>query len=66
MEHLLENLETKPLWAYFLGLSAIPRGSKAEAAAAAWVVQQATQLGCEVEQDAVGNVLIRKAAAPGR
>ena len=66
MEHLLENLEPKPLWGYFLGLSAIPRGSKAEAAAAAWVVSQARALGCEVEQDAVGNVLIRKAATKGR
>jgi dipeptidase D len=66
VESLLDNLEPKPLWGYFLGLSEIPRGSKAESAAAAWVVQQAKSLGCEVEQDAVGNVLIRKAAAKGR
>ena len=66
MEKLLENLEPKTLWGYFLGLSQIPRGSKAEAAAAAWVVDQAKALGCAVEQDAVGNVLIRKAATAGR
>ena len=66
MDTLLANPETRLLWSYFLELSRIPRGSKAEAAAAAWVAQQGRALGCEVEQDAVGNVLIRKAAAPGR
>jgi len=66
MSDLLEHLEPRPLWAYFLGLSAIPRGSKQEAAAAAWVAEQGRALGCLVERDAVGNVLIRKAASPGR
>lgn len=65
METLLDQLEPKTLWGYFLGLSAIPRGSKAEAAAAAWVAGEARKLGCQVEQDAVGNLLIRKPAAPG-
>jgi dipeptidase D len=63
---LLEGLEPKPLWSYFLALSAIPRPSKAEEAAARWVVETARALGCEVEQDAAGNVLARKRAAPGR
>jgi dipeptidase D len=63
---LLANLEPKPLWRYFLELSRIPRASKQEAAAAAWVVAQARALGCQVEQDQVGNILIRKAASPGR
>ena len=66
MDTLLANPETRLLWTYFTELSRIPRGSKAEAAAAAWVAQQGRDLGCEVEQDAVGNVLIRKPAAPGR
>jgi dipeptidase D len=35
-------------------------------AGGAWVVAQAKALGCQVEQDMVGNVLIRKAASPGR
>jgi dipeptidase D len=63
---LLANLDPKPLWRYFLELSKIPRASRQEAAAAAWVVSQAKALGCQVEQDKVGNVLIRKAASPGR
>jgi dipeptidase D len=63
---LLESLEPKTIWSYFLELSKIPRGSKNEAAAATWVADQARALGCEVERDAVGNVLIRKPASPGR
>jgi len=66
METLLADPDTRLLWRYFMELSRIPRGSKAEAAASAWVAQQGRDLGCEVEQDAVGNVLIRKPAAPGR
>jgi dipeptidase D len=37
-----------------------------EAAASAWVAEQGRALGLAVEQDAVGNVLIRRPAAPGR
>lgn len=66
MTDLLATLEPKPLWRYFLELSKIPRPSKQESAAAAWVVAQAKALGCQVEQDQVGNILIRKAASPGR
>ena len=66
MSDLLDQLEPRPLWAYFLELSRIPRGSKQEAAAAAWVADQGRALGCQVERDAVGNVLIRKPASPGR
>jgi dipeptidase D len=63
---LLETLEPKSIWSYFLELSKIPRGSKNEAAAAAWVADQAKALGCDVERDAVGNVIIRKRATAGR
>jgi dipeptidase D len=62
----LTTLEPKALWQYFLALSRIPRGSKNEAAAAAWVAEEGRRLGCEVEHDQVGNVLVRKRAAPGR
>jgi len=66
MESLLAAPETKSLWQFFLELSKIPRGSKNEAAAAQWVADQAKALGCSVERDAVGNVIIRKPATPGR
>ncbi|BDU78318.1 aminoacyl-histidine dipeptidase [Mesoterricola sediminis] len=59
-------LEPHGLWHYFIELSRIPRGSKNEAAAARWVADMGRALGCEVHQDAVGNVIIRKPAAPGR
>jgi dipeptidase D len=62
----LADLEPKPLWQYFLALSKIPRGSRNEAAAMSWLVEQGRALGCEVERDAVGNALLRKAATPGR
>jgi dipeptidase D len=66
VDTLLRNPETRPLWSYFLELSRIPRGSKAESAAAEWVAEQGRLLGCRVERDAIGNVLIRKQATPGR
>ena len=66
METLLANIDTQLLWKYFMELSRIPRGSKAEAEAAAWVAAQGRALGLEVAQDAVGNVLIRKPATAGR
>ena len=66
MDASLTTLEPRPLWRYFLELSAIPRASKNEAAAARWVMEQAKAAGCEVEQDPAGNVLARKRATPGR
>ena len=66
MSDLLDALEPKTLWHYFLELSKIPRPSKQEAAAAAWVAEQGRALGCAVERDKVGNVLLRKGASPGR
>ncbi len=66
VENLLNLLEPRAYWKYFLELSRIPRGSANEAGAARWVADQARRMGCSVSQDAVGNVVIRKAAAPGR
>lgn len=65
MDPTLDSLEPRPLWRTFLELSRIPRGSKNEAAAARWVLEQARAAGCEVEQDGAGNVLARKRATPG-
>ena len=66
MSDLLNDLEPKLLWRYFLELSRIPRGSKREAEAARWVAEQGRALGCEVATDALGNVLIRKPGTKGR
>lgn len=66
VNHLLDNLEPQILWDFFYQLSQIPRASKKEAAAAAWVAEQGRKLGCTVTQDAVGNVVISKPATPGK
>jgi dipeptidase D len=66
VQTLLANADTKLLWSYFVELSKIPRGSKNEAEVSAWVAAQGRALGLETETDAVGNVLIRKPATPGR
>ncbi len=66
MDALLESLEPKTLWSYFLELSKIPRGSKNEQAAAKWVLDQARAMGLQAQQDAIGNVIVRKPATPGR
>ncbi len=65
MSSAIEGLEPKRLWEYFAELSEIPRGSKHEAKAAAYVFGVAKNLGLEVEQDKVGNVVVRKPASPG-
>ena len=66
MQNAIENLEPKALWKHFAALSAIPRGSGNEAAAREYVLAQAAQNGLEATKDAVGNVVVRKPARPGR
>jgi dipeptidase D len=65
-EPQLESLEPEGLWRFFRELSGIPRGSRHEAEAAAWVARRGMAMGHEVIQDSVGNVIIRKKAARGR
>lgn len=62
----LENLEPKPVWKHFAALAAIPRASTKEAAARSYVLANASRLGLKAVQDDAGNVVIRKAARPGR
>jgi dipeptidase D len=66
VENLPDTLEPGLLWKYFFELSKIPRGSKVEAEAAKWVADQGRALGLKVEQDAAGNVLIRKPGTSGK
>src|SRR5215471_7968340 len=62
----LEGLEPKVLWKHFAVLAATPRPSTKEAAARAYVLDQAKKLGLEWTQDAAGNVVVRKPARPGQ
>jgi dipeptidase D len=66
MTSVLADLEPKSVWKHFDALSAIPRASTKEAAARAYVLAQAAKLGLESTQDAVGNIVVRKPARPGR
>jgi len=62
----LANLQPEAVWKHFDKLAAIPRASTKEAAAKEYVRSTATKLGLESVQDDVGNIVIRKAARPGR
>jgi dipeptidase D len=60
------DLEPKSVWKHFAALSAIPRPSRKEAAARAYVLSEAARLNLQATQDAAGNVVVRKPATPGR
>jgi dipeptidase D len=65
MSTAIDGLKPKGLWHYFAELSKIPRPSKHEEAAAAFVVSTAKGLGLECIRDTTGNVVVRKPASPG-
>lgn len=65
MTSAIKGLEPKLLWKYFAELSAIPRCSKHEEKAAAYVIAVAKKFGLESQRDACGNVLVRKSATSG-
>ena len=66
MASAIDGLEPNRLWEYFAELSAIPRCSKHEARAVAWIYSVAGKLGLDAQQDDLGNVIARKPACPGR
>ena len=61
----IRQLEPAALWGYFADLNAVPRPSKREQRAAAFVRDCGARLGLPTTQDEIGNVLIRKPATPG-
>lgn len=61
----IRQLEPAALWGYFADLNAVPRPSKKEQRAAAFVTEFGARLGLPTTQDDTGNVLIRKPATPG-
>ncbi len=66
MTSALVDLEPQVLWKHFDVLAATPRASTKEAAARDYVLARAASLGLETAQDAVGNLVVRKPAHPGR
>ncbi len=66
MQENVAELDPRALWRHFADLTRIPRPSKNEEAAAAYVVEQARARGLEASRDAAGNVVVRVPATPGR
>lgn len=58
-------LEPRLVWQHFATLCAIPRPSKKEAALRAHLRAWAEARALEVEEDATGNLILRKPATPG-
>ncbi|MCP5169543.1 MAG: aminoacyl-histidine dipeptidase [Hahellaceae bacterium] len=63
---VLADLSPQPLWHLFEQLSALPRPSKQEEAVLRWLETLADQRGLAHLRDSAGNLIIRKAACPGR
>lgn len=61
----MKNLEPRLLWNFFHQITQIPRPSKKEERILAFVKQVATENNLPYVEDAVGNLVIRKAASPG-
>ncbi len=64
--NVLENLQPKQVFAVFEQIAAIPHGSGNTAAISKWCYEFACQAGLDAVQDAVGNVIIKKAGSAGR
>ncbi len=65
MAHVTDSLSPALVWKYFEAISAIPRGSKNEAAIAKYVMKTAKALGLVAKQDKAGSVLVKKPASAG-
>lgn len=61
----MKNLEPKNVFAHFLKISEIPRGSGNEKAVSDFIAAFARECGADVSQDAWDNLIIKKAASAG-
>lgn len=65
MSEEVRKQEPQVLWNHFADLNAVPRPSKKEERVRAFMVDFGNNLGLEVIEDAIGNVIIKKPASPG-
>ncbi|MFC1720396.1 aminoacyl-histidine dipeptidase [Pseudomonadota bacterium] len=65
MNQEILQLQPHAVWRYFAELNAVPRGSKKEQRATAFMVDFGHRLGLDTLQDDLGNVIIRKPGTPG-
>ena len=61
----IRSLEPKLLWNHFADLNAIPRPSKKEERICQFMIDFGKNLGLETQQDAIGNIIIKKPASKG-
>ena len=61
----IDGLEPALVWQFFAGMSAVPRPSKQEEKIRKHVKQVAGELGMDVTEEAVGNLIIKVPASPG-
>jgi dipeptidase D len=60
-----KHLEPNALWQHFAALNAVPRPSKKEERIIEFMLNFGTGLGLKTTRDAIGNVVIKKAATTG-
>lgn len=65
MSSSFSSLSPQPVWNHFASLNAIPRGSKKEKGAIAFMKTFGESLGLPVTVDQAGNVIIKKPATKG-
>jgi dipeptidase D len=66
MSDAIKGLKPERVWEYFAEIAKIPRCSKHEAKISEYMLKTAKKMGLKAESDAVGNVIARKPASPGR
>jgi len=66
VKEAIEGLEPRLMWEHFYQISQIPRCSKEEDKIREYVINFAKKMGLEYKVDNVGNVVIKKAATPGK
>jgi dipeptidase D len=66
MSTAIEGLKPELVWKYFAEIARIPRCSKHEERMTKYVLETAKKLGLAAQADRMGNVVVRKPAAPGR
>ena len=66
MSNVIEGLKPERIWRCFAEIARIPRCSKNEAAISKYILTTAKRLGLDAKADAVGNVIVKKPASPGR
>jgi len=63
---VLSGLQPQEVWTHFEAICQVPRPSKKEEKIIDFLLQFAADNGLEAEKDHIGNVLIKKAATPGK